>query len=216
MIAIRLGIPAQGLLFCCAAIVVQAQPELPQWRLSPAPALTIGGDGAPSTEFSRIAAAVRLTKGEIVVADGATQQLRLFDSQGRFLRSFGRRGAGPGEFRSLNWMGRSGDTLFVYDSRLKRITYVTFDQEPPLLRTVRLTATSNRGPVFVNGRLADGRWLVETFATPGFDGPPGVHRLSASAGLIDADAGGEVAGSVSSKEWPSSFTTQRAKCSRPA
>lgn len=90
MIAIRLGIPTQGLIFCCAAIVVQAQPELPQWRVSPAPALTIGGDGAPSTEFSRIAAAVRLTKGEIVVADGATQQLRLFDGQGRFLRSFGR------------------------------------------------------------------------------------------------------------------------------
>lgn len=84
MIVIRLGIPTEGLIFCCAAIVVQAQPELPQWRVSPAPALTIGGDGAPSTEFSRIAAAVRLTKGEIVVADGAAQQLRLFDGQGRF------------------------------------------------------------------------------------------------------------------------------------
>lgn len=70
---------------------------------------------------------------------------------------------------------------------------MTFDHEPRLLRTVRLTATGNRGPVFVNGRLADGRWLVETFATPGFDGPPGVHRLPASAGLIDADAGGDVA-----------------------
>lgn len=181
-----------GLMFCCAIVVAQAQSALPQWSLSAAPAVTIGGDGAPSTEFSRIAGAVRLTKGEMVVADGATQQLRLFDSQGRFLRSFGRGGSGPGEFRSLNWMGRSGDTVFVYDSRLRRITFVTFGHEPRLLRTVRLTATGNRGPVFVNGRLANGRWLVETFATPGFDGPPGVHRLPASVGLIDADAGGAV------------------------
>lgn len=181
-----------GLVLLCAVTAAEAQSDLPTWTLSPAPVVTIGAEGEAATEFSRITAAFRLSSGIIAVANGATSEIRLFNERGHYLRSFGRRGAGPGEFRTLGWLGRSGDTAFVFDPRLRRITSVALGPEPELIRTVLLTATGDRGSFFVNGRLSDGRWLVGTYATPGWDGPPGVHRLPASVGLMDADGGGAV------------------------
>jgi hypothetical protein len=44
----------------------------------------------------------------------------------------------------------------------------------------------------VNGRLRDGRFVVTTNVSPTFDGPPGVHRLPGSAGIIARTGDGEV------------------------
>jgi hypothetical protein len=63
-------------------------------------------------ELSDVGGAVRLTDGTIVVADGATRQLRYFDGRAQFLRAVGRAGQGPGEFQTLDMLTRlAGDTL---------------------------------------------------------------------------------------------------------
>jgi hypothetical protein len=69
---------------------------------------------------------------------------------------------------------------------------VILRDEPRLLGTWIITARGTRGPLSVGGRLSDGRWLVATGVSPGWDGPPGVHRLPQSVGIISADATGEV------------------------
>ena len=171
-----------------AATSAEAQNELPAWTLGPTTMAAIGGKGVASTEFSRISAAFRLSNGMIAVANGATLEIRVFDAQGWFVRAVGGGGGAPGKFQSLTWIGRSGDTAFVFDFNLQRITSFMLGSEPRLLQTIAFAPTSDRGRVEVSGRLSDGRWLVETTAHPGWDGPPGVHRLPASVGLVDPAA----------------------------
>ena len=169
-----------------------AQTPLQTWTLSPNPTVTIGGDGSPVTEFSGIAIVARLSEGRIAVANRATSEIRVFDGQGKHAYTFGRKGSGPGEFISLGDAGRSGDTLFVYDFAQRRITAVVLGADPHLASTLRVMATGNRGGFSVSGRLSDGHWLVSLQQTPTWDGPPGIHRLPASVGVIDPNAEGVV------------------------
>lgn len=187
-----LGLPALCLMLAGGTTRLDAQQSIPTWSVTASPVLTIEGEGTPETEFTQIRAALRLSSGVIAVANGATSDLRLFDERGRFVRRFGRTGAGPGEFRSLGWVGRSHDTAFVFDHGLRRITPVVLGREPDLLDAVLLTATGQRGRVYVNGRLRNGSWLVQTYTSPGWTGPPGVHRLRASVGVVAKGASGEV------------------------
>ncbi len=99
---------------------VAAQPAI--WRLSASPALTIDETGGPQGEFLRISGLARLASGGIAVANGATAEIRLFTGTGGYLRTLGRRGGGPGEFRAISWMGVSGDTILVADRTGARIT----------------------------------------------------------------------------------------------
>jgi hypothetical protein len=123
---------------------------------------------------------------------GSTNEILLFSFDGRLVRTYGRTGAGPAEFRNVGWVGRSDDTLFVFDFASRRISTIANDSNPHLVRSTLLTAQGGRGLVFVGGRLLNGSWLVLTAATPGWDGPPGVHRLPASAGLVSAAGDGQV------------------------
>src|SRR5690606_16795253 len=77
-------------------------PEGGGWHLSPEPLVEIGVlDGAPEDQLFRVVGARRLGDGRIVVANSGTHELRFYDAQGRHLRSVGREGEGPGEFRGL-------------------------------------------------------------------------------------------------------------------
>lgn len=170
----------------------ESQRAIPEWSLGAAPLLVLGERGVAAEEFLRIRAAFRLSNGVVAVLNGGTNEMRLFDEHGRSIRSFGGTGSGPGEFRFISWAGRSGDTVFVFDNSLSRISGVILRGEPRLLGTWPVTARGTRGPLSVGGRLADGRWLVATGVSPGWDGPPGVHRLPQSVGVISADGTGEV------------------------
>src|SRR5690606_5816123 len=70
------------------------------WSLSLEPILEIGVlEGDPAYMFSQMRGPRRLSDGSIVVLDGATSEVRIFDAEGRHLRTFGRKGQGPGEFQ---------------------------------------------------------------------------------------------------------------------
>src|SRR5690606_34586675 len=67
-------------------------------------------------EFGRIAGMALLPDGRVAVADGMANEVRVFDENGTHQFTFGRRGAGPGEFDGLCCLAidRSG-RLWVRD-----------------------------------------------------------------------------------------------------
>lgn len=100
--------------------------SLPEWRFIEPPAAVIGGaDERQEYALGAVAGAI-LHAGFIAVADRSAREVRLYDGAGRFVRSMGRRGSGPGEFRSLTSVWRlAGDTLLVWDAELQRATRLT-------------------------------------------------------------------------------------------
>jgi hypothetical protein len=59
--------------------------------------------------------------GNVYVADEHASQVQVFDSLGTYIRSIGRRGAGPGELQTPRSLGWLGDTLVILDFRNARI-----------------------------------------------------------------------------------------------
>lgn len=51
-------------------------PDSTEWQLSAEPTLRLGADEQESAQFLRIAGVARMPSGEIVVANGATRELR--------------------------------------------------------------------------------------------------------------------------------------------
>jgi hypothetical protein len=84
--------------------------------------LTLGTADGDSTEvFGFVTDAAFGPRGSIYVADGGQRRIVAFDSSGRFLRSIGRPGQGPGEFLDPSSLAWIADTLFVYDGGQGRI-----------------------------------------------------------------------------------------------
>lgn len=64
-----------------------------------------------------------LSSGVIAVADEYAQAIRFFDAGGKLIRSVGRQGTGPGEFRDIRWLGQCArDSLFVYEYTRAMVT----------------------------------------------------------------------------------------------
>jgi hypothetical protein len=138
------------------AVAMSARDE---WQVSAEPAVDIGVlEGAPEYQLFRVRDAVRLSDGRIVLVNSGTYELRFYDGDGRYLQTVGREGDGPGEFRS---MGRllpvRGDTLGVYDSGLRRLTW--FSPRGAFLRSVSLGGGDVAVIPFVRGVFEDGAML---------------------------------------------------------
>jgi hypothetical protein len=84
----------------------------------------------------------------------APDAVHVFDSAGRYLRSIGRRGTGPGEFVSTRGVIRTGDTLHVFDQRLLRRTLLTtagqFISAAPYVGQILEAASLDSGRLVVN------------------------------------------------------------------
>lgn len=121
--------------------------------------LRIGSVDDPETGFSRINGVEVAPSGEVYVLDGMANEVRVFDAAGRRLRTVGRAGEGPGEFRGAFTMGMLHDTLWVQDVRNSRISW--FDAEGNLLFESRavLSALVDVGvqPSYVGVRPGDPR-----------------------------------------------------------
>ncbi len=91
------------------------------WRLTATP-LDIGiADGDPHYLLHNAVSSLLLDDGRIVVLNAGSQELRFYDTGGKFLNSAGRKGSGPGEFR---WPQRiylaHPDTILVFDAGTQR------------------------------------------------------------------------------------------------
>ena len=101
------------------------QPTVPRWTVGPS-TLALGiEEGPPSElEFANVTSAVLFPDASLAIANSGTSEIRYFAATGRFLRSTGRRGQGPGEFSGapLYLHARGQDTLLVYDAGNFRLT----------------------------------------------------------------------------------------------
>jgi hypothetical protein len=82
----------------------------------------------PEAQFHDVRGAIALSDGRIVVAEASADQLVVFGSDGRVIRTIGRSGRGPGELRDPNDLFLlPGDTIAVRDLSTSRITLFTPD-----------------------------------------------------------------------------------------
>lgn len=102
------------------------------WSIADSPRVSIGElNGEEPYEFYRISEAFLVPGGGIaVVHTSRPPEFRIFDEDGSHVRSIGREGEGPGEFRVLlrGWL-EDGQVLLGYDPVLGRLTRFGLDGE---------------------------------------------------------------------------------------
>lgn len=99
--------------------------------------------------------------GNYYVPDVRDNRIVVFDSDGNYLRSIGRDGEGPGEFRYVLLQSLKGDTLCIFDYSLQRTTRILTDGTIAEIVNIRQGGVAlglHKGPGnllladFVNGR----------------------------------------------------------------
>ena len=135
----------------------------PPWRLERIAQIgRLGGpDSVPGPdEFGRVVWVALDARGRVYVADARAYGIRVFDSAGAHVRSFGRRGEGPGEFMSLQAIGFLGDTLVAVDGGNARLALL--DTAGVQLGQWRYGRYSGSGTEWLR-RLGDDTLAVLTF-----------------------------------------------------
>jgi len=119
--------------------------------VSEEPTVVIGDDESDENLwFSQVGASARMSDGSIVAVDRGSNQIRVYDADGRHLRTMGRQGEGPGEFDNgpfQMWIA-AGDTIWAGDYFPWR--YNLFSAEGEFVRGVPLT------PQFINSSMGGG------------------------------------------------------------
>ncbi len=115
-----------------AGVMLVEYPSLPPIQesriaIADEPELVLGDGVAfagPAYDFFRISGVSQLQDGTLVVANAGSRELRFYGADGHFLRSVGRDGDGPGEFRALynHWI-IAGDTIVVWDRAVRRLQH---------------------------------------------------------------------------------------------
>ena len=127
-----------------------------QWRVTEE--LAVGSDTlSDEYRFGRIGDLDVAPNGNIAVIDQLSSVVRVFDARGRFVRSVGRPGKGPGEL-SINSNGiyvLPGDSVLVLDPGERRMT--VFASDGTVGRVTPLPPTPT-GQGWL--RLPDGRFLM--------------------------------------------------------
>jgi hypothetical protein len=80
--------------------------------------------------LTRAAGAVVGPNGHLYLLQPLERTVRAFTPDGKFVRYVGREGEGPGEFRQPLWIGFVGDTLWVSDAALRRVSFFSAGGDP--------------------------------------------------------------------------------------
>jgi hypothetical protein len=119
--------------------------------------LRVASTTALPIEFGGVAGAVRLSSGQVVVADYGRAHLRVFSTTNDTGAVLGRRGSGPGEFDWLYRLHACSDSLFAYDFTASRLQIFTSSR---FVRQVQLPATL-AGADFAGCGGADSLYFVK-------------------------------------------------------
>lgn len=140
-------------------------------------------DGAAGMKPPTPQDVLRTSSGHLMVMTTNPSVPLLFDESGAFVAQLGRRGEGPGEFRSPRSAVQGvGDTIWVLDSGLRRRT--AWSPEGEYLGATRRT------PGFVHAvELSDGIWVFNGLLPAAISFP--FHRVGAG-GNVDLSFGPEV------------------------
>ena len=168
------------------------------WQVETEPQVSIGAALAEAEyQLYEVGDATRLSDGRIVVANGGSDQLLVFDEAGNYLAAWAGQGDGPGEFRSLALVHRwAGDSLMAADSDQGRVS--VFDLEGNHGRTT--TLKGDPGGFFKSistdptehqmmGLLPDGTILTRDI---GGYMTEGLWRWDHTYGLAKADGSGSL------------------------
>jgi hypothetical protein len=162
----RAAASAAALSLMVAMGAAPASARQPAWTVAPAPAVSLGSGSSPHEEFFEVIGVLRLTDGSIVVANQSTNEVRFFTATGRHVRTTGRTGSGPGEFRSLSRVARAGrDTVVAWDWATRRATFI--NAKGSVVREVSLTGRGAPQAALL-AVLSDGRFLGMRTESGGF------------------------------------------------
>ncbi len=137
-----------------------------QQRVALVEELRLGSVDGGAEAFGRVSGVATIDGGTLWVADEHAASLLRFSAEGEFLGAVGRRGSGPGEFRSV--MGvRSllGQRVVTWDPGLARVTIFSSDGEVDfqfnvpqavVLRDRRLLHTDTTSRVWILTHVATG------------------------------------------------------------
>ncbi len=104
------------------------------------------------------------SKGNIYVGDLLNKKILKYSNDGIFLEEIGRRGGGPGEFRSVLGLKIWKDTLFVFDLEQKKITAFSVSDKSKLSYEIQLPLhPDGLVPVILGNERKglDGIWIVD-------------------------------------------------------
>lgn len=104
--------------------------------------------------------------GRVYVLDASDQRVLWFDARGSYLRSQGREGRGPGEFKRPRALEIVNDTLWVIDNANGRLTGVS-TRTGKLVRTSRATVYDQYTEAVSSSGLFIARPSVRTASGPG-------------------------------------------------
>lgn len=107
--------------------------------------------------FSLVGGAIEIRGGQLLVTDGAEQQLFIVDFAKGTRTVLGRQGSGPGEYRAPAGLFRlQGDTIWVLDAAQMRIAAFSPDLKPgtafPFLLFDQQSSMALSGPYFADSR----------------------------------------------------------------
>jgi hypothetical protein len=129
--------------------------------------------------------------GHYYVLDRGNGRIAVFGPGGEYLRQFGRRGSGPGEFLYPLLVGFGESSLLVFDSHLRRTTRFALSGE--VLAIVTCPASGGRIQEMIP--LPDGRLVLTSYHYERY--PDGSRHDWYTITVVDAD--GDTLGSVPSR-----------------
>jgi hypothetical protein len=163
-----------------APLVRNLPPDPIQARWVIEPELLVGTlDGEGPEQFGQVKGVAPLPDGGLVVLDAQAQELRIFESDGRHVRTLGRRGEGPGELSGANGILVGPDGLIrVHDPSNARVSL--FNPETGFIGSERIpilgwgflwdAVMDEDGKVYemaMGGTLQDRSWVVRVYDEAG-------------------------------------------------
>lgn len=145
-----------------ATYVLGASPlsqQVARWEL--VGNLRIGSVDEPGYDLSGVTSLAVDGRGRVFVGQPHDGSVWVYDDEGAFLKKIGSSGEGPGEFQNVNGLGFLGDTLWVSDKKLARVSL--FDPDTGYLRSFRIGLAPGRGfaPTPPTAMLTDGRIVAD-------------------------------------------------------
>jgi hypothetical protein len=149
-------------------------------------------EGEDAYQLFRVSGAFRLSDGRVAVVNHDAPDLRIFAPDGTHLRTFGRKGEGPGEFTNPELAGvLSGDTLVVADARLRRINL--FHPETGFIRSAtaepEILGYLLTVGMFSTGSIVIWRGIFGEGAPDGYARRPVQYRSVSLDGALETDFG---------------------------
>lgn len=172
--------------FGAGLLLTISRPPQAEWHVDARPAVVLGANENDTTQlFAVVVGATRLPNGNILVGDHAAMSLHVFAPDGRKVRSFGRKGQGPGEFEYLARLWRCGDVIIGDDISNGNLQSV-FSLDGTFLRGFHFAHPSATGSVYNTVCNAAGVFAHNSYANKVV---AGLSRPPVSFWLTGADSG---------------------------